>query len=168
MTVNSQFSQELWSRARHYVRIDGGLDCLSRKAAGEGEVKWLLREVKGIHSPQFPESNIISKIWIWVMISQSRNLSKKSEYSHNCAIVNVQVYAKFACSFYTFLDKDPTVNLLHLPQFFSMYFCDISQKSLTKICLLNCCKIMERNIFSLPSFCGKSLVLCNHFLREKI
>ena len=167
MTVNSQFSQELWSRARHYVRIDGGLDCLSRKAAGEGEVKWLLREVKGIHSPQFPESNIISKIWIWVMISQSRNLSKKSEYSHNCAIVNVQVYAKFACSFYTFLDKDPTVNLLHLPQFFSMYFCDISHQFSTIICQLECSEIVEGDSFSLSFFCGKSLNLCNHFPSEK-
>ena len=25
--------------------IDGGFDCLSRKAAGEGEVKWLLQNV---------------------------------------------------------------------------------------------------------------------------
>ena len=34
------------SRARLYVMIDGGFDCLSRKADGEEEVKWLLQGVK--------------------------------------------------------------------------------------------------------------------------
>ena len=102
------------------------------------------------------------------MISQSRNLPKKSEYSHNCAIVNVQVYAKFhACSFYTFLDKDPTVNLFHLLQFFTMYFCDISHQFATIICQVECSKIVERDSFSLPFFCGKYLDLCNQFPREK-